>query len=192
VLTGEINDVGSAIMTNVEESYRTGIEIVAETKICDKLQLNINATYSQNKIKDFTEYVDNWDTWGQESKLLGITDIAFSPEIVAAAIVSYQPIKGANISLINKYVSEQYIDNTSSNDRTLDAYLLNHLRLEYGFKTKMISRISVNILINNIFNVEYESNAWVYRYLTGGTEYAMDGYYPQAGRNYLIGLRLEL
>ncbi len=27
VLTGEINDVGSAVMTNVKDSYRTGIEI---------------------------------------------------------------------------------------------------------------------------------------------------------------------
>src|SRR5680860_511526 len=83
VLTGEINDVGAPIMVNVDKSYRTGFEFQAGIKIAQNLQWNGNATFSQNKIKNFVEYVDNWNTWGQESYEPGTTDLAFSPNIIA-------------------------------------------------------------------------------------------------------------
>ena len=192
VLTGKINSVGDAIMINVPQSYRAGIEISSQYQIVDKLRWNINATYSENKIKNFTEYVDNWDTWRQDSKQLGETDIAFSPKIIANSQLSYELLKNLHISFVSKFVDEQFIDNTSNNKRKLDSYLINNVRFNYSFKTKLIKEIGLNLMINNIFNQEYESKAWVYRYSTGGQEFAMDGYFPQAGINFLAGLILKL
>ncbi|MCF8297224.1 MAG: TonB-dependent receptor [Saprospiraceae bacterium] len=192
VLTGKINSVGDPIMTNVTESFRSGIEISTAWQITDKLRWNINATYSENKIKQFTEFVDNWDTWGQDSMELGKTDIAFSPKIIANSQLTYELIENFNISFVTKYVDEQFIDNTSSSDRKLDSYIVNNLRFNYSFKTKLFKEVGLNLMLNNIFNEEYESNAWVYRYTTGGQEYAMDGYFPQAGINFLFALNLKL
>ncbi len=191
VLTGEINDVGAAIMTNVDNSYRLGLEVSAGIKIFEKLFVSANATFSQNKISDFTEYVDNWDTWGQEVNNIGETDLAFSPNIIVNGKISYELFKNFKTEFISKYVGKQYIDNTSNNNRSIDSYFVNDLKISYSLKTKSIKEIGFNVLINNIFNHEYESNAWVYRYILGDREYLMDGYFPQAGINILGGITLK-
>lgn len=191
ILTGEINDVGSAIMTNVDDSYRAGIELMAGYKILSNLNWEVNATFSQNKIKSFTEYVDNWDTWGQDAIELGTTDIAFSPNIVANSILSYQPINNLNLSLVSQHVSKQYIDNSASDERSLDAYFVNNLKVSYTINPTFANEIEFTLLVNNLLNEEYETNAWVYSYLMGGQRYKMDGYYPQAGTNFLFGVNVK-
>ncbi len=191
VLTGKINDVGSAIMTNVEDSYRLGLEIIAGLKILENLDLSINTTLSKNKILNFTEYVDNWDIGGQDAISIGTSNIAFSPEIIANSIISYSPIKDFKISLFSNFVGKQYIDNSSSELRKLDAYFVNNLKVSYSIKPKFIKEIEMHLLINNILNEEYETNAWVYSYILGGERFAMDGFFPQAGTNFLFGIDLK-
>jgi iron complex outermembrane recepter protein len=192
VLTGKINDVGSAIMTNVKDSYRSGIEISTKYRISEWAQWEANVTFSRNKIKKFTEYVDNWDVWlDQVENDLGETNISFSPEIIANSILKFDWKNKAYFSLISSYVGEQYIDNTSNNDRNLDAYFVNNIRIDFTHNWKFVKNMTFQVLINNAFNTEYESNAWVYRYYTGGDYYKMDGLYPQAGRHFLAGITLK-
>lgn len=188
VVTGQINDVGSAIMVNVDKSYRTGIELQAGVQIANDFQWNGNTTLSINKIKDFTEYVDNWDTWGQDAFDLGTIDLAFSPNFIANSQFIYSPGENFSLAFISQYVSDQYIDNTSSDNRKLDAYFINHLKADYSFKTNLFDEITLHFMANNLFNVEYETNAWVYPYLLGGELYKMDGYYPQAGAHFMFGV----
>ncbi len=192
ILTGEINNVGDPIMTNVPESYRAGIELAVSAKILQNLKWDINATFSRNKIKDFTAYIDNWSPpYEQITDDLGETNLSFSPDIIAGSIISYKPVNNLNISFISKYVSRQYIDNTSNKYRSLDPYFVNNLIINYSFKTKFIKEIGFQLMINNIFNEEYETNAWVYRYYYESNEYMMDGYFPQAGINFLAGINLK-
>lgn len=191
VLTGEINDVGSAIMTNVDKSYRRGIEIYCTTHILPNLNWSINTTLSQNKILNFTEYVDNWDTWAQDSINLGTTDLSFSPGIMANNVIEYIPVKNLSLAFISQYVGKQYIDNTSDKNRMLDPYFINNMRISYRIEPKKFKIIELSILVNNLFNTEYESNAWVYSYLYGGSRYEMDGYFTQAGTNFLGGVSLK-
>lgn len=191
ILTGEINDVGSAIMTNVDDSYRAGIELIAGIQILANLNWEANATFSQNKITNFTEHVDNWDTWGQEAYELGTTDIAFSPNVVANSTFNYEPVDNLKLSLISQYVGKQFIDNSSNDDRSLDAYFVNNLRASYAIYPKFAKEIEFSLLVNNLLNEEYETNAWVYSYIYGGERYKMDGYYPQAGTNFLFGMNIK-
>jgi iron complex outermembrane receptor protein len=209
IMTGKINNVGTPIMTNVDKSYRAGIELMAAAHITKWLNWSANATFSQNKIKNFTEYVDNWDTWGQEVTELGTTDIAFSPNVIIGNQFEFTPIKNFNIAINSKYVGEQYIDNTSSRERMLDAYFTTDLRFNYNIKNKYIKNIALNFSINNIFNSHYVSNAWVYQYKSGDGSYDgsygdpysnpsekpgyynMAGYFPQAGINFMAGLTLR-
>ncbi len=188
VLTGEINDVGAGIMVNVDKSYRTGIELQAGWKITNSLQWNANATMSQNKIKDFIEYVDDWDNGGQQEYNLETTDLAFSPNVTGNSQIIFTPVKNLGISLISNYVGKQYIDNTSSEDRILEAYFVNNLKVDYSFKTRLFNEIIVHGMVNNLFNETYESNAWVYSYILGGERFKQDGYFPQAGTNFMFGV----
>ncbi len=191
VLTGEINDVGSPVMTNVEKSYRTGIELQTAIQIADKMEWEMNATLSRNKIKNFTEHVDNWDTWSQVSTNLGETDIAFSPSIIIGSNFRFNLFENFKIRMFSKYVGKQYIDNTSGESRILNPWFVNDLNFQYSFSQKWVDQISVKLQINNLFNEEYETNAWVYRYIVDGEDKIMDGYFPQAKRNFLVGLSIR-
>jgi len=188
ILTGEINDVGAYIMSNVPDSYRAGVELSGGVKLTNFAEWKFNSTFSKNKIKDLTIYVDNWDTWGQETETYSETDISFSPDIIAGSELSFKILKGLNASLISKYVGRQYIDNTSNEERSLDPYFVNNVRLSYSLSLKKIKEINFSLSINNVFDEKYETNAWVYRYLYGGKEYEMNGYFPQAGINFLAGV----
>ena len=191
ILTGEINDVGAPIMTNVDDSYRAGVELMAGMKLTEKLKWDVNVTLSKNKIKDFTDYVDDWDNGGQIATELGTTDLAFSPEMIANSQISWMAAKGLNVSLQTYSVSKQYIDNSSSNDRKLDGYLLNNLKMTYRVSQKFAKELNLHLMVNNLFDTEYENNAWVYSYVLGGQRYAMDGYFPQAGIHFMAGIDIK-
>jgi iron complex outermembrane recepter protein len=197
VLTGDINDVGSAVMTNVANSYRTGIELTAGIKPVEKLSWDVNATFSRNIIQKFTSYVDNWDYWSdpsqpaQYTQYLGDTKIAFSPEVIVGSQLSYQVVPNLYATLVSKYVGKQYIDNTQSEAYKLKPYFVNNLRFNYHIKAVHFGTIEAIFAVNNIFATKYESNAWVYQYVESGQYKAQDGYFPQAGINYMAGLVLK-
>ncbi len=192
VLTGKINNVGDPIMTNVEDSYRLGLEFVGGYQITPALKWEITATLSKNKIKSFTSFVESWDPpYNQIEENYSKTDLSFSPDLILGNSITLKAAKNLNFTLTSKYVDRQYIDNTSNTGRSIDSYFVSNLNINYSFKTKFIPEIGIQLLVNNIFDEKYESNAWVYRYYSGGSESAMDGYFPQAGINFLLGLSLK-
>ncbi len=191
VETGKVNNVGMPIMINVDNSFRAGIELVAGWRPADYFNWNFNVAVSQNKILNFTEYVDNWDSWTQESADLGTTDIAFSPNLVLKNSFDVKVHPTVEIALQTRYVSRQYIDNTSNLSRSIDPYLVSDLIINFTPVLKQMKNLSVYFRVNNLFNEEYETSAWVYRYRTGGQEYVMDGYFPQAGIHFNSGVSMK-
>jgi iron complex outermembrane receptor protein len=205
VLTGQINDVGAYTRTNIDYSERKGIEVEAAYVISEKLKWVGNATFSENKIANFTEYVDNWDTWGQETIHYEDTDISFSPDLIWASTFSYELNDHLNAQFISKYVGDQYIDNTSSQERMLEAYLVHNARLSVNINSKVFKTAKITFQANNLLEDKYSNNAWIYRFISDGYDprpddpyvnanseggYDMAGYFPQAGRNYLLGISL--
>ena len=191
VLTGQINDVGNSIRVNVPKSYRTGIELEGAVAFNSHFKWNANATFSQNKIADFTEYIVNYDTGGYDLVNHGKSDISFSPNVIAGSQFTYSPKKNLEFALLTKYVGKQYLDNTSSETRKLDAYFTNDIRLTYTIKPTWIKEISFNFLLNNIFSEKYESNGYTYGYISGGSLTQENFYFPQAGRNFLVGVNFH-
>ncbi len=196
VLTGQINNVGEAIMTNVPESYRAGIEITTGAIIFKWLNWNLSATLSRNRIKSFTEYIDTYDSnytfTGQVSNNLGETNLSFSPSILLTNVFTFHPIDKLSLSLTSKYVGDQNIDNTSSADRMLHTYFVNGFSAGYTVKTKWFQEIGFHLAINNLFSNKYESNAWIYRYYVNGQPYEDNGYFPQALINFLVGISIQI
>ncbi len=206
IKTGEINDVGYFTSKNVKSSFRRGIEVEGAYMINKNFKVNGNLTISENKVDTFTQYVDNWDTWGQSQIFHKNTDLAFSPNIIWAAQADYKLNDRTSIIFNSKYVGEQYIDNTSSKERMIDDYLVSNLQIDYNLSSRLFKNAKISFLINNLFDIEYVSNAWIYRYISNSFDpregddytslasdgiYDMAGYFPQAKRNYLLGLTLE-
>ena len=191
VLTGQINDVGNSIRVNVPKSYRTGIELEGAIALSKALKWNVNATFSQNKINDFTEYVINYDTGDYNTINHGKSDISFSPNAIAGSQLTYIIRKDLEIALLSKYVGKQYLDNTSSETRKLDAYFTNDVRLSWTIRPTWASEIAFNLLVNNVFSEKYESNGYTYGYFAGGALTQENFYFPQAGRNFLVGVNFR-
>ncbi|MDA3823759.1 MAG: TonB-dependent receptor [Bacteroidales bacterium] len=197
VLTGEINDVGSAIMTNVPDSYRAGAEFEFAYSYFDKIKWSANLSLSKNKIRDYVNYIDNWDYWYVENapfqieEEIGNSTLAYSPSIVASSLLEYNLLDAMTFSLTSKYVGKQFIDNSSNVNYMLSAYFVSDLKVSYTLNPEWAESISLSVIVPNILDVKYETNAWLYRYYSEGIEGFYDGYYPQAGRYVLLGLNVR-
>ncbi|RZJ73881.1 TonB-dependent receptor [Flavobacterium sp.] len=192
VLSGALDNVGNPIRENSGKSYRLGLEIEAALAISDKWSIRPNLTVSTNKNQDFVFQRDGVLT------NLGNTDIAFSPNVVAANAITFAPTRNFQVSLLSKFVGEQYMGNIDSDASKLDSYATSDLSVSYEWKNVSFFRsILISGLVNNIFNYEYESNGYFYTYdddfSNPGTITTVEGagFYPQAGINFLAGLTLK-
>lgn len=191
IATGQINDVGAYNRVNVPQSYRAGVELTGGMKLLKNLNWQATLTYSDNRIKSFTSYTDDYDNGGQKTEVLSNKKIAFSPDWVASSLLSYNPLKRMQVDLISKYVSEQYLDNTENNARKLDAFFVNDIRLSYHFEIKrLVKQVKIGVLVNNLFDTAYEPNGYTYGWIYGGQRIDNNFYFPQAGRNFLASLTL--
>ena len=176
VLSGEINMVGEFIKINSGKSYRLGLELGTLAKVSEKLNVLGNITLSQNKNVDFKIEENSTVT------NLGNTDISFSPNIIANAIIQYKPIKNLQVHLNNQYIGKHSLDNTETQSLQLNDYFLTDFNAQYEFKIAK-QEVSLQFLLNNIFDKKYVNNGFVY-----------DGpyYYAQAGRNFMLGLNFRI
>ncbi len=195
VLTGELNDVGSNVRTNADKSYRTGVELIGGFKPNEKWELMGNLTFSRNKIRVFNEVIYDYgvafDEFNVVTNNFEDVDISFSPNVIGGASLSYNPLQSLSITLLSKYVGKQFLDNTGNEARRIDDYLVNDLRLTYQLRPKFFKSVTFTLLVNNILDVEYESNGYTFGYMGGGQNIRENFYYPQAGTNFLAGLSIK-
>ena len=196
VLTGALNDVGASLRTNVDKSYRTGIELEATGRLSRSFSMGANLTLSQNKITSFGEtlydYGENFDEYNVMENNYNKSDISFSPNIIAGGMFSYTLFQGMEVTWLTKFVGKQYLDNTSNEDRRIDPYFVNDLRFVYTVHPKYIREASISLLVNNIFNEKYESNGYTFGYFAGqASEIRQNYYYPQAGTSFMAMVTLR-
>jgi iron complex outermembrane recepter protein len=195
VLTGEVNDVGSSVRTNVADSYRAGIELQGSLQLSNQFTWNANLTVSRNKIKEFTEvlydYGTNFDEYNEIRNSYKNTDISFSPNVIVGSQLFYRPIPAFEAGLLTKYVGRQYMDNTQMESRSIDPYFVNDLRFTYEWKLAWVERIGLSLLVNNVFSTLYSSNGYTFGYFGGAYEVRENYYYPQATRNFLAALSVR-
>jgi len=192
VLTGRINDVGAYTRTNIPQSYRAGIELQGAANLQSWLNVSGNITFSRNKVLDMEEYIDDYDNGGQKLNRYPSADIAFSPAVTGGATIELIPAKNTGISLISKYVSRQYLDNTSNTSRSLDPFFVQDLRLSYTIRSKKIKEVNLIGQLNNMFNNAYEPNGYTFSYIAGGQQTTENYYFPMAGINFMIGVNVRL
>ena len=201
VQTGEQSDIGEKLTTNIKDSYRAGAELQAALDITEWLTVEGNAALSINKIKDFDEYVENWDDWEGNTDANGNaydgdgfdiihydnSTLAFSPSAILNGFVTFHH-KGWQAVWHTNYVSRQYLDNTENTDRSLPSYCVSAINLSYSLKPKAVVKEAIfGLNFNNLFNAHYAANGWVYsaNYESGGhpndNRYYQIGFIPMAG-----------
>jgi iron complex outermembrane recepter protein len=192
VLNGKINYVGEYTRINIPDSYRLGIELQGNAKITSWLNVDANLAISRNKVRNYTEYIDNYDSGGQKSYSYKLPDIAFSPSIVGAGTVNFLPFKNYEISLIAKYVSKEYLDNTQNNYRSLNPYYVQNLRMDYTIRFMDIKEMKLIFQLNNVFNKKYEPNGYTYSYIYGGQLITENFLFPMATTNFMFALNIKI
>jgi iron complex outermembrane receptor protein len=191
VLTGQINDVGAYTRTNIPSSYRMGVELQATAKLSSWFNLSGNLSLSKNKIKSFTEFIDNYDNGLQNKIEHQNKDIAFSANTISSLALNFIPIKNGEISLLNKYVGKQYLDNTQNENRMLNAFMTQDLRAIYTLRNKVPKEVQLILQVNNIFNKMYEPNGYTFSYIAGGTQTTENYFYPMAGTNFMFAVNVK-
>ncbi|WP_422857910.1 TonB-dependent receptor [Flagellimonas sp. S174] len=193
VLTGALDEVGFPIRTNSGSSFRLGLEIDANWNISDKFSVRPNLALSSNKNRDFFFQRDG------ELQNLGNTNISFSPEIIAGNVFTYSPNDNWSFSFFSKYVGEQFMGNIDSPVSRLEAYFVNDLNIQYQITSiPIVKSIVFSGQINNLFDLEYENNGFFFTFdddfTTPGTITTVEGngFYPQAGINFLLGATINL
>ncbi|MFN9784869.1 MAG: TonB-dependent receptor [Sphingobacteriales bacterium] len=191
VLTGQINDVGAYTRVNIPRSFRTGIELTASWRPSSWFDLAANLAYSENKVRNFTAFYDDYDDGGQKTESFEQTDLSFSPRWVGGATLNVHLARNLDLSLINKYVSRQYLDNTSRKSRSLDPFLVQDLRVSYRILPNFMKEILLIGQVNNLLNVKYEPNGYTFSYYFGGSLQTENYYFPMAGTNAMLALNLK-
>lgn len=191
VNTGKINDVGAYTRTNAPKSFRAGVELYGTIRPAGWFHADANIAFSKNKIKDFTEYIDDYDLGGQKQNHYSNTDISFSPNTVASVNLSFIPVKNGEITMISKYVGKQFLDNTSNTGRMIPAYYVQNARMSYTFSKKMLKEVKLFFQVNNLFNNLYVSNGYTYNYISDGSLVVENFYFPMAPLNVMGGVNIR-
>ncbi len=199
VQTGLKSDIGENLTTNIKKSYRTGVELTAGWDLAPWLTLEGNAALSINKIKDFDEYVEDWDDWeGNEDAANCHTDgdgdglrrfhyddaaLAYSPSVILNGFANFH-YQGFQAVWHTGFVSRQYLDNTENKERSLPCYATSDLSLSYTAKvTKAlgIKEVVLGVDFNNVFARRYASYGWVYSAICESYGHANENRYYQIG-----------
>jgi len=194
VPTGKLNDVGYKLMSNVDKSYRMGVELALGWKPSEAWQLEANTTLSRNRVVDYTvwyeTYLENGERWvstNQLSQHFANAKLPFSPESMGALQLTWKPVHNLSLTAAEKYVGEQYITNTQNDALKLPAYQTTNLSLAYDFRIKGMADASLSLHVINLTSQAYACNGWGYEahFANGDPTYTEEGLYPVAPRNYL-------
>ncbi|MCH8550022.1 MAG: TonB-dependent receptor, partial [Balneolaceae bacterium] len=190
ILTGEVNDVGNTVRENVPDSYRAGVELQLGARITDQFSWNGNVTFSRNKIREYEFFLDDFDQGGQQRELYEDVDIALSPSVVANSIINYTR-GGLSADWISRYVSRQFLDNTQNTSRSIDPYLVHDMVVGYEWVTvPFVNGITASLQLNNVLNRKYVSNGYTFGWISGGERQEFNYFFPQAGRNLMVNLKI--
>ncbi len=192
---GRVNSSYYPLMENVAKSYRTGVELFGSWQICKPLKIDANLTLSQNKARDHKMALLNSSWEFAEYKQIKSSDLAYSPNVVGAGMLTYSPIPNLDITLTGKYVGKQYLDNYSIEKNSLEAYFVSDLGVSYAYPLKKEGRkIYVQGIVNNVFNKNYVSNAIFYQapYFIDGTDEVIINYFQQAPIHFSIKIGFTL
>lgn len=137
VLDGKFGPNGLALTNNVEQSFRTGLELSINYKVSKHFSLVNNSSFNYSRIKEQTE--------------------TFSPILTPPIIVNQEVVFSKNnftIALSGRYQHQSFID--FANEEKVNGYFLLNSRASYKIKGVLFS-----VFMNNITNAKYFNHGYV-------------------------------
>lgn len=194
VMTGEKSDIGESLTRNIKDSYRLGAEVSAGWSPLSWLSLEGNAALSRNRLKNFKECVESWDgpaVWNTYKS----STIAFSPSAILNGFVDVH-FAGFRATWHTNFVSQQYLDNTESSERSLPCYSQTNVNASYTFnfakRVLGLKQVVLGADFNNIFDRHYAASGYVYYdWYNNNKRNSTVAYIPMAGFNCLGTVTLK-
>ena len=137
VLDGKFGPNGLALTNNVEQSFRTGLELSLGYKVTKHFSLINNSSFNYSRIKEQTE--------------------TFSPILTPPIIINQEVIFSKNnftIALTGRYQHQSFID--FANEEEVNGYFLLNSRASYS-----INEFQFSVFLNNITNTKYFNQGYV-------------------------------
>jgi len=180
---GGVDDDGSPIRGNADETVHRGAELEAEAELLSDLRWSGSFSYNDNYFKKFI-----MKNWAGDIDLSG-NKIGGFPTILANTKLTYS-WNDFFASVQVQHVGQQYLDNTENEDRTVDEYQVVNLNFSYEFANLLdLANVSLDLKVNNLLEIEYETSGYYDPW--GGPDWSGANYYfPGAGRNIIAGLRV--
>ena len=201
-LTGELSEIGLPLRTNVDDSYRRGLEVDLKWEFSPGWSLLHSANLSRNRISEWTQYYDVYDSDGSwiGSDPITYRDVPplLSPEVILNLGAEWSQSQ-ASVALIGRYVDDAQLDNTGLAEFRAPSFTNMDLRASVGLgRWWSGANPRLTLFINNLFdNLGQFPSGYSYQFLvqdpTGRA--TLDGipfYYPLASRNAVLSLELDL
>ncbi len=172
--SGQVDIFGETINQNADRTRHLGIELDGQSNLGYGFSVSGNATISHNRLIQYTIV----DTSFNQHVLDG-NRIAGSPDYMANVRIAFTR-DAFGTSLDTKYVGNFYTDNTQSETRKNDAYMVCNASVWYRFTLGSDVIMTVHGEVHNLFDCLYT--------MTGqGQEF-----FPAAERNYVFSISLQL
>jgi iron complex outermembrane receptor protein len=137
ILDGKFGPNGLALTNNVEQSYRTGLELSIRYKITKHFSLINNSSFNYSRIIEQTE--------------------TFSPILTPPIIINQEAVFSKNnftIALSGRYQHQSFID--FANEEKVNSYFLLNSRVSYN-----LHGFQCSVFLNNITNAKYFNQGYV-------------------------------
>ena len=113
--------------------------------------------------------------------------------MITAAVLSYKVNPNFTLTSQAKYVEKQFLDNTQSDERSLDAFTNIDLSLNYQTnEIPGIRQFTIGLYVNNVLNQYYAPNGYTFSTLSNSQRQDFNYLYPMAGLNWMMKLSMTL
>jgi iron complex outermembrane receptor protein len=185
--TGEQSEIGLALRRNVDRSFRRGIELDASWQVAPAVRLKTNASFSRNRIREWTQFIDVYDGEGNWTGSRPVeyrnVEPLLSPSVIVNQAVDFTPNARFSMGAIGRYVGRSYLDNTDNDLTAAPSYFVLDANASYA----VTDWARVSLQVDNVLDDDgirpsgYSTLSFTGEEL-GGTAY----YYPHATRNAVL------
>jgi iron complex outermembrane recepter protein len=203
--TGELSETYLPLRRNVDRSFRRGLEVDLTWQPVRTLTVRHSATYSYNRIRNWTQFYDVYDAEGNWVDSTSRTHDHVVPLLTPAVVFNlsggYTPASWLTIDAGGRYVGTSHLDNTGNAAFTspgffgLDAGASVSLARLLRVPARVDPRVRIQVT-NALNNRHMYPSGYSYQYfiLSEGGALQPDGtryYYPLATRSAFVMLDLR-
>lgn len=157
--TGATNNFGAAINTNIANSFRSGIEIDGRLNLSNKLSVTHASVFSYNRIQSLTQFYTLYTDTDSYSIPFEFKNTipALTPSVIINQGVAYRFTSWFFAEINMRYVSQQFIDNSSLAIAKINSFYVFDTKAGFNFKKWLKREVNLTCNANNIINAAYST-----------------------------------